>query len=264
MVWRVSEISSWASARIVLRMSTMFARNANCSFSKVSVILLVILLSMLAMWLITPSLVGHSSVKSASLPTIPSSCEGIELVSLREMLSNTSDPETRQMLEVKIKVAEQEARNCADTVAYRAPSTKPDPDSIRPPTSTQFPTSMPLLGIQEAIQLPISDFSTTNMWAGYVDGNLIEVYAGALRDEYWQLNPNTPSQGAVYVMVNGKVRGRYLITPMQSGALRIEAVCNNTQLVLHSTTGESFVFDVLTFIFLPDFFDNVSCSDEAP
>jgi hypothetical protein len=241
----------------------MFAHNVNRAFSKVTVILLVVFLSMLAIGLIPPSLMVHSSVKSTPLPTIPSSCEGAELVSLQEMFGNTSDPEARQLLEAKMKVLEQEARDCANAVARHAQSTKPAPDSVRLPTSIPLPTLTPSLGIQAAYHLPTSGLSAENMWVGYADGNLIEVFAGALFDEYWQSHQDTPAQGAVYVMVNGKVLGQYL-APTQSGALRVEAICDNTQLVLRSTMGEILVFDIQSFTFLPDIPDSTSCSGESP
>lgn len=192
--------------------------------------------------------IHFSQVQASALPTpLPANCESAEIIALREMLSHSSEGEARQVLQQKLHMSEQEAKTCAESILRSVPA-KPAPDQARPPEFTSLPTSTPWIGIHEATNPP-SGISVTNMWTGNVNGNLVEIYAGAVTDDAWQEHPNQLAESAVFVFVNGKEKGM-VSTTVRSGALQIVTDCGR-QLVLQSQTGDMFVFDIstLTFVF---------------
>ena len=76
-----------------------------------------------------------------------------------------------------------------------------------------------------------------NSWFGFVDGNTITVFAGALLDE--------PEQGAVHLFMNFPTRGfdEQILTPTKHGGVRVVSEHNN-RLTLVSTDGTTYYFDV--------------------
>jgi hypothetical protein len=76
-----------------------------------------------------------------------------------------------------------------------------------------------------------------NSWFGFVDGNTITVFAGALLDE--------PDQGAVHLFLNLPTRGfdEQILTPTQHGGVRVVSEQNN-RLTLVSTDGTTYYFDL--------------------
>jgi hypothetical protein len=76
-----------------------------------------------------------------------------------------------------------------------------------------------------------------NSWFGFVDGNAITVFAGALLDE--------PDQGAVHLFTNFPTRSfdEQILTPTKHGGVRVMSEQNN-RLTLVSIDGTTYYFDV--------------------
>jgi hypothetical protein len=76
-----------------------------------------------------------------------------------------------------------------------------------------------------------------NSWFGFVDGNAITVFGGALLDQ--------PDQGAVHLFTNFPTRSfdEQILTPTKHGGVRVVSVQNN-RLTLVSTDGTTYYFDV--------------------
>lgn len=119
-----------------------------------------------------------------------------------------------------------------------APLAKPNPVAARPAASPDEPWPT---GIFEEGQAPFPAAAVTvnNQWQGVVNGQYVQVYAGAL--------PDAPAQGVVIVAVTTvdlqPVSTQWIAAPANSGTLRLVAE-RNLQLTLESTRGLSFVFDV--------------------
>jgi hypothetical protein len=78
---------------------------------------------------------------------------------------------------------------------------------------------------------------TQNGWVGYLDGNKVDLYAGALLDD--------PGQGAVFLFVTIPNSGflGLILTPTQHGGVRVVGEQNN-RLTMISTDGTTYYFDV--------------------
>jgi hypothetical protein len=79
--------------------------------------------------------------------------------------------------------------------------------------------------------------TTQNAWSGFLDGNRVDLYAGALLDD--------PSQGAIYLFVtipNSGFMG-LILTPTKHGGVRVVSEQNN-RLTMISTDGTTYFFDI--------------------
>jgi hypothetical protein len=222
----------------------MTSTDSQSNFWKTFAIIMLILICAVGIWFLWANWSINNAMRSqGGISTEETGeCEGPELASLNELLSKTSDPAARLLLQRKIQVAQQEAEACAQ--AQLSSPTKPNPEDAIIPTNLPGATATRWLGIHEAINPP-QGLQAVNMWSGEVEGNIVEAYAGAIEDPLWQEHPDQPAQGAIILLINGKDQSQYT-APSADGALEIVAACEN-QLILHSEGGETFAFDLLSY-----------------
>ena len=99
------------------------------------------------------------------------------------------------------------------------------------------------------------------MWAGFVNGQIVQVFAGSVRDDNWQAHPNLPIQGALLVTVNyDGLKGQTYPTSASDGALHLIAACGN-MLVLQAADKTNFTFDAARLTYVGNL---ASCSSQTP
>jgi len=227
----------------------------------------------LAGWSFVRQTNGTKNAKAASGLQVPSYCIPPELAGIQELLAKTTDPNGRQLLLAKEKDAEQAALNCAANATAHPPAPKPATAGLLP---TSVPVATPTLqvGLQHAELLPVGIFipidNGNNMWAGFVNGQAVQIAAGSVRetDENWRQNhpdwqahPELHTQGAIRVMVNyDGVNAITYPTPSRNGAVDLIAACGNL-LILHAADNTIFTFDAAKLIFVNN---TTSCTLPTP
>lgn len=194
------------------------------------------------------------NAKAASGLQVPSYCVPPELAGIKELLARTTDPNGRQLLLAKEKDAEQAALNCAANATVHPPAPKPATAGL---LSTLIPAPTPTLqvGIQHAEVQPaggsfLPEVDGNNLWAGYVNGQVVQIATGSVRDDSWQDHPNWPVQGAIRVTINyDGLKAITYPTPSRHGTVHFVAACGST-LVLQATDGTTFVFDAATLTYV--------------
>lgn len=145
-----------------------------------------------------------------------------------------------------------EAREVATRMAGPTPSKAQMQQAIAEATmvalETPVPTVEPELGLMDSglyfeVHVP-RRVELTNIWQGYVEGNLLRIYAGRLLPDYriaTSVEEDTSQFGAVHIMIfyqDGKANEFLQSTEQEVGALRIVEVHDN-YLMLNSTGTES-------------------------
>jgi hypothetical protein len=157
---------------------------------------------------------------------------------LQQALAGPVEGEARQSLEEKLEIVERESQARALAQALDIP--KPLGAAAAAPTAA--PEVERPAGIFEDVQGPFSsqELVVANAWQGQIDGEWVQVYAGALTDD--------PTQGVVVVLVAGQpgaASGSQHLTPAKAGAVRIVAA-EGTRLTLEAADGTRFTFDAAT------------------
>ncbi len=158
-----------------------------------------------------------------------------EFAGLQEMLRGNLDPQLRSSLEQKIAVLQREDQNRA-AARSRAPTKPQNPRASQP---APVPDPPRRTGIIEGVMAPFSsqDVQIANLWQEKVNGQWVQVYAGALT--------SSSKQGLVIVVTEtptGVIAKRYL-TPIQAGTMKI-VQANGSSLTLKAANGVIFTFDV--------------------
>jgi hypothetical protein len=123
---------------------------------------------------------------------------------------------------------------------YPAPK---DP-SYMPEPGPDFPITT---GIIENSDMPpsVEDFILSNSWQGYVGDFLVQVFAGRMESD--------PFQGKLIVRTDisqDQITIENFLTPTKTGSVRIE-IEKDLKLVLKSSNGGLYLFDLVRKIFLP-------------
>ncbi len=202
--------------------------------------------------------------RAASGLQVPPYCVPPELAGIQELLARTTDPNSRQLLLAKEKDAEKAALDCAANATVHPPAQKPSKAGLLP-TLVPAPTPTLQVGIQHAELLPAENFLPTedgnNMWAGFVNGQAVQIAAGSIQDDNWQDHPSWPAQGAIRVITNyGGLKAITYPTPSRNGAAYMSAACGNI-LVLQSTDDTVFTFDVAALTYVSN---STSCQMPTP
>jgi len=183
--------------------------------------------------------------RAASKLQVPPYCVPAMLPGLQQLLARTIDAEAQQLLIAKINIAEKQALECAAAATMYPPLKKPI-IPIRPPTVVPAATATLLVGLQQEELSPVMSFypveDELNAWADVVNGNVVEISAGSVKDENWQDHPGWPTQGAIYVVMNYGWKVTMFPTPSRHGAVHFIADCG-TMLLLQAEDGTVFSFD---------------------
>jgi hypothetical protein len=170
------------------------------------------------------------------VPSAAPSPEAAELRQIQEALAGPVDAPTRNSLEEKAALIanEQEAQAQAQAVGALKPTGAPG--ALPSAAPEQRPT-----GIFEDVIGPFSpqEMIVTNAWQDRVNGQWVQVYAGASADD--------PTQGLVAVLVQplSASTGSLHATPSRAGAVRITSA-HGSLLTLTAEDGSIFVFDAST------------------
>jgi hypothetical protein len=138
----------------------------------------------------------------------------------------------------KAKLLQREQQVMAEARKHRVPK---QPNYVPPPSS---PTPRPQAGIVDMHQGPFSamDFLVNNCWQGSIGSNWVLVYVGSTVKPDGRIG-----QGALRLYTsteNFHLIGIY-VAPNGTSALTITAV-NGDLMHLHTNTGSSLIFDLLT------------------
>lgn len=174
-----------------------------------------------------------------ALPLLVSAANGTLdnlITELRQMAQGgRMDPALQRSLEEKVARLEREQadREAAQTHAAEKPQ-NPDLAAQLPAPDSPRPT-----GIIENGVAPFSsqDVHMTNLWQEKVNGQWVQVYAGA--------SAARPEQGVVIVMTetNGTTSAERFNTPLREGAVTI-VQADGLRLTLQSAAGTVSLFDV--------------------
>lgn len=182
--------------------------------------------------------------------------EAIEIYTNQLQQNNLSQQE-RQEIERRLQEAQ-------EIVANRNPS-----HEIREtreaifntlPQATRRPTQAPRIGILnsgiEFAEQPPKGIDIENMWQGYINGNLIRVYAGHRIPNPQIENSNEKTDhGAIYIIrYQPSMTQNLVVTDHKTGTLYIEEATNNRLTLTSSGYGdqepETLYFDIETAQFI--------------
>jgi len=190
-------------------------------------------------------------------PQIPYFCQ-YELELLRD-LSRDSGSST---LTPKQEWASLALADCIANATEHPPMEKSSAalETLRVPPVTPRPTPTLEIGLRHAeVTSTGGRFFTVqdglNVWAGFVDGNVVQLTAGWLRDPDEDWTQSTPQgvlkrrQGAIYAFINYGQKIMHMPTPSRNGAVHFLAACN-LLLVLEAEDGTIFTYDAgaLTYV----------------
>lgn len=211
-------------------------------------------------------MVNSPQVVDASIDSsIPETCIPIELKMMEEEYRQNPDAVSERLLLEKIAANETAMAECARLATAYPPAAKPTNQvGVLLPTFTLLPPPEILMGIQKAIVGPSGDFIPTSMdennfWAGEIDGEIVQLYAGIQRDrdgESQSGSTDKPSQGAVYVVDSNWAKIALIPTPTRNGYVHFVKDCDSL-LLLQAAEGTLFTFDPAKLAFVSN---NAACS----
>lgn len=189
-------------------------------------------------------LVAGTSAQPGSHRTqaTPGPPESREIQELRAALGGMLEPQTRQGLEEKLAILLGEAAARAAPQADAAAK----PSGLRPAGPTPAPDLARPRGIVEEVQGPFSsqEITVENAWQEQVNGQWVQVYAGALASD--------PAQGVVIVLAQTSegMTGSRHPTPVKAGAVRLVSA-DGLRLTLVAASGATIYFDAAARQFVP-------------
>ena len=193
--------------------------------------------------------------------SIPEYCIPPELQIIEQELSQNPDTKPDQLLLGKIAANEKAIAECVRLATAYPPAPKPENlIGVMQPTLEPLPPPETVLGIQKAVSLASDDFIPTKMseynyWAGKINGETIQIYAGIQRDrdEKWrETHPewvNLGPQGAVLVYDSSYKRIALIPAPTRSGYVHFVKECDSL-LILQAADGTFFTLDPVKLAFV--------------
>lgn len=221
---------------------------------RTTLVTMLVVFSVLAIWSLMHNADSVQSVQAAPGTDIPASCAA----ELAETMAKPKSPYRQGAVQTELACAADARTYPARKMTALAKFTPP----VFPPTETPGPTATLQVGIQQGnyvsysrdIFIPTENIN--NLWADFVNGNAVQVFAGsqAEQDENWrQDHPEWVAQGAqgvLYVVVNYDwLKHNLYPTPSRHGAVHFIAACG-TKLVLQAADGTTFVFDAATLSYV--------------
>ena len=198
-------------------------------------------------------LVAGTSAQPGSHRTqaTPGPPESREIQELRAALGGMLEPQVRQGLEEKLAILLGEAAARATAQADYAAIDRRVNRAAKPAVlSAAGPTPAPdqarPRGIIEEVQGPFSsqEITVENAWQEQVNGQWVQVYAGALASD--------PAQGVVIVLAqtSAGITGSRHPTPVKAGAVRLVRA-DGLRLTLVAASGATSYFDAAARQFVP-------------
>lgn len=195
-----------------------------------------------------------TGAQASAGPARPSYCVPPELAGIEEQLAQKDASENPFLLARKQGALSAESQCAADATAYPPAAKSIKNAGAARPVAMPSPTPTLQTGLQFNPLGVVGNFLPTqaryNAWAGSVDGNVVEVAAGALMETDENGRPEQPAwsvtaaQGALNVVVNyAGLKAINYPTPARAGAVHLVAACGTT-LVLQAADASIFTFDV--------------------
>ncbi len=226
---------------------------------------LIVLAGLMLWWLIYKPNATDSASAALGLQ-VPWYCVPPELTAIRQLISQTNNPEARRTLQAKEAAAEHAALECAANATLHPPAVKPG-QAVLLPTPAVASTPTLEVGLQHAELLPVGDFLPSddgnNMWVGTVNGCDLQVFAGSTSgpDDNGQQNQPAQVQGALRLIVNGDgLHASEYRTPGRHGDVQLVAACGAI-LVAQAQDGTLFTFDAAALKYVQG---PVSCPTAIP
>jgi len=184
----------------------------------------------------------RAALGGTRLTTSPRELTGVEDVGRRVPHARLIEPQVRQQLEEKLAILLGEAAARAAPQADAAAK----PSGLRPAGPTPAPDLARPRGIVEEVQGPFSsqEITVENAWQEQVNGQWVQVYAGALASD--------PAQGVVIVLAQTSegMSGSRHPTPVKAGAVRLVSA-DGLRLTLVAASGATIYFDAAARQFVP-------------